>query len=170
MNRDKYGNIIYSDQQILEKMYSDPGFDVSTLYLTTDKIKEFNEGEYDFDLPNTSFNQLFNHLNPNQIPLKGKLFLPEEYRNIDIENYILSLREFTSDEKLRIEAELKEFETRNMTELLLYLKYLVDTMRHNNVVWGVGRGSSVASYVLFLLGVHKIDPIKFDIPMEEFFK
>lgn len=151
-------------------MYSDPGFDVSTLYLTTDKIKEFNEGEYDFDLPNTSFNQLFNHLNPNQIPLKGKLFLPEEYRNIDIENYILSLREFTSDEKLRIEAELKEFETRNMTELLLYLKYLVDTMRHNNVVWGVGRGSSVASYVLFLLGVHKIDPIKFDIPMEEFFK
>jgi DNA polymerase III alpha subunit len=34
----------------------------------------------------------------------------------------------------------------------------------------VGRGSSVASYVLFLIGVHKIDPIKYELPIEEFFK
>jgi DNA polymerase III alpha subunit len=50
------------------------------------------------------------------------------------------------------------------------MKYIVDTLRANNVVWGVGRGSSVASYVLHLIGVHKIDSVKYDIPIEEFFK
>jgi DNA polymerase III alpha subunit len=50
------------------------------------------------------------------------------------------------------------------------MKYIVDTLRANNVVWGVGRGSSVASYVLHIIGVHKIDPIKYNIPIEEFFK
>ena len=50
------------------------------------------------------------------------------------------------------------------------MKYIIDTLRENNVVWGVGRGSSVASYVLFLLGVHKIDSVKYNLPLEEFFK
>jgi DNA polymerase III alpha subunit len=50
------------------------------------------------------------------------------------------------------------------------MKYIVDTLRANNIVWGVGRGSSVASYVLHLIGVHKIDSIKYNIPIEEFFK
>jgi len=50
------------------------------------------------------------------------------------------------------------------------LKYLVDTLRKNNVIWGVGRGSSVASYVLFLLGVHKIDSLYYNLDIEEFLK
>ncbi len=57
-----------------------------------------------------------------------------------------------------------------MLVLLKTMKYIVDTLRENNIVWGVGRGSSVASYVLFLLGVHKIDSVKYDLPIEEFFK
>jgi DNA polymerase III alpha subunit len=43
-------------------------------------------------------------------------------------------------------------------------------MRDNNIVWGVGRGSSVASYVLYLLGIHKIDSIKYNLSPDEFFK
>ena len=54
--------------------------------------------------------------------------------------------------------------------LLCYLKYLVDTMREHNIVWGVGRGSSVASYCLYLLGVHKINSIKFELDIKEFLK
>ena len=57
-----------------------------------------------------------------------------------------------------------------MFMLLKYLKYLVDTMRNNNIVWGVGRGSSVASFVLFLIGVHKINSLYYDLPIEEFLK
>jgi DNA polymerase III alpha subunit len=43
-------------------------------------------------------------------------------------------------------------------------------MHQNNVVWGVGRGSSVASYVLYLLGVHKIDSLKYNLDIHEFLK
>jgi len=34
----------------------------------------------------------------------------------------------------------------------------------------VGRGSSVASYCLYLLGVHKINSLKFDLDIKEFLK
>ena len=57
-----------------------------------------------------------------------------------------------------------------MIDLLYYLKYLVDTMRKNNIVWGVGRGSSVASYVLYLIGIHRIDSIKYNLDINEFLK
>jgi DNA polymerase III alpha subunit len=57
-----------------------------------------------------------------------------------------------------------------MIPVLKTMKYIVDTLRANNIVWGVGRGSSVASYVLHIIGVHKIDSIKYNIPIEEFFK
>jgi DNA polymerase III alpha subunit len=57
-----------------------------------------------------------------------------------------------------------------MFDLLFYLKYLVDTLRENKVLWGVGRGSSVASYVLYLIGVHKIDSLKYNLDIAEFLK
>jgi DNA polymerase III alpha subunit len=57
-----------------------------------------------------------------------------------------------------------------MYDVLHVMKYIVDTLRENKVLWGVGRGSSVSSYVLFLLGIHKIDSIKYNLPIEEFFK
>ena len=76
----------------------------------------------------------------------------------------------TDLEKNRVTVELELFIQHNMFDLLFYLKYLVDTMRENKIVWGVGRGSSVASYVLYLLGVHKIDSIKYDLDIHEFLK
>jgi len=50
------------------------------------------------------------------------------------------------------------------------MKYLVDLMRENNIVWGVGRGSSVSSFVLFLIGIHRINSIYYDLDVEEFLK
>jgi DNA polymerase III alpha subunit len=69
-----------------------------------------------------------------------------------------------------VDQELELFVKNGMYDLLHVMKYVVDTLRENNVVWGVGRGSSVASYVLHLIGVHKIDSVKYNIPIEEFFK
>jgi DNA polymerase III alpha subunit len=57
-----------------------------------------------------------------------------------------------------------------MFVLLQYLKYLVDTMRNNSVVWGVGRGSSVASFVLFLIGIHRINSLYYGLSIDEFLK
>jgi DNA polymerase III alpha subunit len=57
-----------------------------------------------------------------------------------------------------------------MLDILNVMHYIVEVLRKNNIVWGVGRGSSVACYALYLLGVHKIDSIKYNLPIEEFFK
>jgi DNA polymerase III alpha subunit len=70
----------------------------------------------------------------------------------------------------RVGQELLLYQERDLFDLLRYLKYLVDTLRKNNVVWGVGRGSSVASYVLFLIGVHRIDSLYYDLNIDEFLK
>ena len=75
-----------------------------------------------------------------------------------------------SEEIERVEAELVESQSRNMYNLLRYMIYLVDFMRANNIVWGVGRGSSVASYVLYLIGIHKVNSIQYDLDYREFLR
>jgi DNA polymerase III alpha subunit len=62
------------------------------------------------------------------------------------------------------------FQERDLFPLLQYLKYLVDTMRTNSIVWGVGRGSSVASFVLFLIGIHRVNSLFYGLEIEEFLK
>jgi DNA polymerase III alpha subunit len=57
-----------------------------------------------------------------------------------------------------------------MLDLLRWLKFFVDTCRKEGIIWGVGRGSSVASYVLFLIGVHKIDSLKYNLDWQEFLR
>lgn len=96
-------------------------------------------------------------------------FIPKEYQDLDIENWVLcQCKDIVSYN--RSEEELKLYRQNNMIPVLKTMKYIVDTLRANNIVWGVGRGSSVASYVLHVIGVHKIDSIKYNIPIEEFFK
>jgi hypothetical protein len=48
--------------------------------------------------------------------------------------------------------------------------YLVDFMRENKIVWGVGRGSSVASYILYIIGVHKVNSIQYGLDFHEFMR
>ena len=95
--------------------------------------------------------------------------MPEEYRQVDIAAYILELCK-TDVELQRVGEELLLYQERNMFDLLRYLKYLVDTMRENHVIWGVGRGSSVASYVLFLLGVHRVNSMHYDLDPRDFLR
>jgi len=66
--------------------------------------------------------------------------------------------------------ELLMYQKRDLFMLLQYMKYLVDLMRENNIVWGVGRGSSVSSFVLFLIGIHRINSLYYDLDIEEFLK
>jgi DNA polymerase III alpha subunit len=81
------------------------------------------------------------------------------------------LNQCTTDAELqRVADELMLFQERDLFNLLRWLKYFVDTMRANQVVWGVGRGSSVASYVLYLIGVHKINSMYYDLDISEFLK
>jgi len=76
----------------------------------------------------------------------------------------------TEEEKTRVVTELAAFEKRQLSNLLRYMIYLIDTMRQNNILWGVGRGSSVASYVLYLIGVHRINPLKYNLDWQDFLR
>ena len=96
-------------------------------------------------------------------------FIPHEYKTMDILDWLYQ-RCPTPEVRERVVEELRLFAKHDMIPMLKTMKYVVDTLRSNNVVWGVGRGSSVASYVLFIIGVHKIDSVKYKLPINEFFK
>ena len=96
-------------------------------------------------------------------------YMPEEYKTLDIAEYLLDL--CSTDEQLqRVGKELLLYQQKGLFNLLRYMKYLVDTMKQNNIIWGVGRGSSVASYVLYLLEIHRVDSIYYDLDPEEFLR
>lgn len=100
---------------------------------------------------------------------QNRWFMPDEYMNLDIAEYVLSLC-INDAELQRCGEELLLFQEKGLFNLLRYLKYLVDTMTKNNLIWGVGRGSSVASYVLYKLKVHKIDSLHYDLNPREFLR
>jgi hypothetical protein len=95
--------------------------------------------------------------------------MPAQYQAIDIAAHVLGLCT-TEAELQRCGKELLLYQERNLFDLLRYMVYLVDTMTEHSVVWGVGRGSSVASYVLYKLKVHQIDSMYYNLDIEEFLR
>ena len=102
--------------------------------------------------------------------LQNEWFMPEKYKKLNIEEYLSTIVSVKSPEWKVVSEELAEFKKRNMYPLLQFLVYLVDFMRDNKIVWGVGRGSSVASYVLYAIGIHKINPIQYGLDWREFLR
>ena len=112
---------------------------------------------------------------------QGEWFMPDEYKNINLDEWLMAklmeekqlkerFRAQASKDWYRVMEELDAFRSRDMENLLKYMVYLVDFMRENNIVWGVGRGSSVASFVLYLIGVHKINSIQYGLDWREFLR
>tara|TARA_B100000123_G_scaffold272200_1_gene254007 strand:- start:1507 stop:2016 length:510 start_codon:yes stop_codon:yes gene_type:complete len=95
--------------------------------------------------------------------------MPQEYKQLDIQTYLLNkTRDYA--QKQRVELEYAEFESRNMIPMLKFLVYMVSELKRQNILWGVGRGSSVSSYILYLIGVHKVDSLKYDLDYKEFLR
>lgn len=166
---DDYSRQILNEEQAVEMLYANPILDISNLCL--EDVSKFNNasnrlhydtilkqlGELDIDV------RQFHKQN------QDNWNMPDKYKNLDIAKYLLDL--CNSDVQLqRVGKELLLYQERGMFKLLCFLVYLVDTMRDNDIVWGVGRGSSVASYILYLIGVHKIDSIYYDLDVDEFLR
>lgn len=166
---DIYGNTIFQNKDIFDLLYSrkienidkiiaesdtevEKLLEYSTLKFKTSDSIDYSQSIEEFDLANQS-----------------KWFIPEEYKNLDIEEYCLN-KCSTDEERHRVQEEFKEFKQRKMITLLQVLKYVVDTLKSNNVIMGVGRGSSVASYVLYLLDVHKINSLQHNLDWREFLR
>lgn len=99
-------------------------------------------------------------------------YMPGEYQNISDSDLVQLFVDLCSTdiEIERVKMEMAEFHSRGLFPLLKYILYLVNTMEENSVVWGIGRGSSVASYVLYLTGIHCVDSIKHDLDFYEFMR
>lgn len=95
--------------------------------------------------------------------------IPDEFKAIDVEAYCVA-RCTTSDEIARVKHEMGLYRARRLEPLLQAFIHMIDVFRKNNIVWGIGRGSSVASYVLYLIGVHKINPMAHGLTIEEFLR
>ena len=100
--------------------------------------------------------------------------IPQHYKELDVETFIRNkVPTSGQDVKIitaRVEQELAMYKERGLYPILQLLIYIIDTMRKNNLVWGVGRGSSVSSYLLYLIGVHKVDSYKYNLDIKEFLK
>ena len=170
MKYDRYGRTFTTSNELCELLYKNPSLDLS-LFLVEDP-QEFNKSRHELhaELPNLNgYVLLEESVDYFDQRWQSKWRMPEEYQQLDIAAYVLGLCQ-EDHELQRVGQELLLFQERELFDLLRYLKYLVDTLRKHNIVWGVGRGSSVSSYVLFLLGVHKINSIYYNLDIEEFLK
>lgn len=168
MNTDSLGNVIHNESDLLNLLYEDKADVFDRLLLEdTKSIQQFKElAELNLRILDDSIYTI-DKANFDKI-CQDDWFMPNEYKTMDIEELLVNA--CPEEHYQRLIEELEEFRSRNMLPLLRVLKYIVDTLRTNNVLWGVGRGSSVASYVLFLLGVHKIDSIKYHLDWREFLR
>ena len=101
--------------------------------------------------------------------LQSQWLMPEHYANIDIAQLLLS-RCDSQEELQRMAHELLLFQEYNLFDLLKYLHYLVETINGAGLVIGVGRGSSVASFALYKLGVHRVNSLYYDLDIAEFLR
>lgn len=168
MITDKYGQQVYDEQDLCNLYLSDPNIRLKNV-LASDPISfdpNLNLDHIPKIIQYTVSDQTIDDFDSSN---RQNWFIPDAYKDFDIAKFVLE--QCASEPELqRAGEELILYQDRNMFMLLRYLKYLVDTMRSNKVVWGVGRGSSVSSFVLYLIGVHKINSLYYDLSITEFLK
>jgi hypothetical protein len=172
MKTDKFGQMIFGehdmihlymqghDFSVLDHLLVDHTVDIETAAHILDNVPAFIR--YDEMAQQQSVEEWDHRCQANW-------YMPDEYKNMDIAAHVLNLCQ-TDAELQRCGQELMLFQERDLFNLLRYLVYLVDTMRKNKLIWGVGRGSSVASFVLYKLGVHKINSLHYDLDPAEFLR
>lgn len=172
MNRDQLGITYASSQDLFDLLYQQPDIDISRFLVTDpDEYNRSVQSTY-AELPLLNSYKEFatvTDVGKFDQEMQSRWNMPEDYLKFDIAAWVLD--QCANDAELqRVGHELLLYQERDLFNLLRYMKYLVDTLRANNIVWGVGRGSSVSSFVLYKLGVHKINSLYYDLDPAEFLK
>ena len=170
MSYDDYGQQYLTEDELVKMIHINPELDIANVLL--DEPKKFNT--YNSKLF-AGYPKIKRYIKPacsieefdkaNQ----STWHMPDEYKSFDIGGWLID--QCVSEEQAdRVIEELILYDERDLISLLQFLKYMVDTFRKNDIVWGVGRGSSVASYVLYLIGVHKTDSMLYELDVTEFLR
>jgi DNA polymerase III alpha subunit len=168
MYLDKFSNPIFNEQDIFDALYQG-----HTDILTNATVESTDEIE---KLSVITQTHLLKSIAADNISIEqfdqymqSNWHMPDEYKQYDIVDWLYCNCK-TVEEKDRVTEELQAFAERDMIMLLKWLKYFVDTCSKKQIVWGIGRGSSVASYVLYLIGVHSVDSMKYNLDWQEFLR
>jgi DNA polymerase III alpha subunit len=170
MKTDQYHRRVFNEREICDILYQSPDADLTDYNLD-------NPDQYNFAVK-TNYSDLNSIERLPDIDVLPEVWhrrnqqtwlMPDTYQQFDIAQWVLA-QCVGEAEIQRAGTELLIYAERNLLDMLCYLKYLVDTMRENSIVWGVGRGSSVASFVLYKIGVHRIDSLYYDLDFKEFMR
>lgn len=107
--------------------------------------------------------------------------IPKKFKELNVSRFIKAMlkiefknSDLNDQEKkqrvLRVKMEMRVWKKRNLTDLLRTLIFIVNTFEKNKIVWGTGRGSSCASYILYLIGLHQVDSVLYELDIGEFFR
>ena len=170
--KDRYGRVVYNRHELYDMLYD--GVDIDNVKSVDwhEDFEKFNAAIEANHLPDklyTALEKLSLTVEEFDIENQREWFMPEKYKILDLYEYLLA-RLPDDRHHGRMMEELNAYDERGLIPVLRYMIYLVDTMRENGIVWGVGRGSSVASYVLYIIGIHKINSIRYELDWREFLR
>lgn len=163
---DDDGNVVYFLNSLIELLYK--GESPSELLFPENDVdvKLFNQNAYEnFDEESYSLPKSLKTIEER----KHKWFYPDFYDTIDLKEYFLALCK-NDIEKNRALEELDMFMERDMEKFLRFCIYFSNMINENNWVIGVGRGSSCACFLLYLLKIHLVNPIQYNLNIKEFLK
>ena len=168
---DEYGQVHCSADDLCDFLYQTPNIELTRFMVDDPELFNKSVRTLYADFAKLKKYQCANGISLEEFDKNNQThwYIHNDYKEFDIAQYLLDQCK-TQEELQRVGSELLLYQDRNLFMLLRFLKYLVDTLRKNNIVWGVGRGSSVASYVLYLIGVHKINSLYYDLDIAEFLK
>lgn len=110
-------------------------------------------------------------------PLTYDWNIPEHVKKLDVVDYLFKahdilMQDVDDDEfeqrQIRLATELKIYQKYKLYDVLRTIIWIINTLTVNNTVWGVGRGSSVSSYVLYVIGVHDVDSFAYQLDIDDF--
>lgn len=110
-------------------------------------------------------------------PLTRYWTIPDDYKTMDMIECVFDRHDemvgrFPEHERTareqRLAEEMCKYQEFGFNDVLRAITYVINTLTDHKQIWGVGRGSSVSSYVLFVLGVHDVDSFKYELDIDDF--
>lgn len=157
----KNGKVILSESYACQALLK--GKDVNSLHV-----------KFDHDPPSFLVKlhpNLMNHEDFTDEEIKKRkkdYFMPSEYESIDLRSFFLQ-KTCTDKERERVLKEIELIEKTGTEDFFRYLIYLSDVIKNHDIVVGTGRGSSTSLYILYLIGLHRVNSLKYDLNPNEFF-
>lgn len=128
----------------------------------------------------------FNEMSTTPILVKRKIKklstewnIPDDIKSIDLYDHLTNklLTEFENSEfsnsDMQLRSDRLDFEYNALIDaghrdLIYAILYVINRFEETGTVWGVGRGSSTSSYLLYIMGAHDIDSVEYDLDFTEF--